>query len=69
MVLLVLKCHMALWHKWHKLILLVTLSPTKWRRMTSSQPMSGPWCVWGISTIFSSVGMSLGSDKYDTYAL
>lgn len=37
--------------------------------MTSSQPMSGPWCVWGISTIFSSVGMSLGSAKYDTYAL
>lgn len=25
MVLLVLKCHMALWHKWHKLMLLVTL--------------------------------------------
>lgn len=24
MVLLVLKCHMALWHKWHKLMLLVT---------------------------------------------
>ena len=22
--------------------------------------MSGPWCVWGISIIFSSVGMSLG---------
>ncbi|MGM9727614.1 MAG: hypothetical protein ACI3YJ_08420 [Prevotella sp.] len=37
--------------------------------MTSSQPMSGPWCVWGISIIFSSVGMSLGSAKYDTYAL
>ena len=37
--------------------------------LTSSQPMSGPWCVWGISIIFSSVGMSLGSAKYDTYAL
>ena len=37
--------------------------------MISSQTMSGPWCVWGISTIFSSVGMSLGSAKYDTYAL
>lgn len=37
--------------------------------MTSSQPMSGTWCVWGVSTIFSSVSMSLGSAKYDTYAL
>lgn len=37
--------------------------------LTSSQPMSGPWCVWGVSTIFSSVSMSLGSAKYDTYAL
>lgn len=63
MVLLVLKCHMALWRKWRKLMLLVILY------LTSSQPMSGPWCVWGISTIFSSVGMSLGSAKYDTYAL
>lgn len=62
MVLLVLKCHMALWHKWHKLMLLVTLHDL-------FQPMSGPWCVWGVSTIFSSVGMSLGSAKYDTYAL
>ena len=29
MVLLVLKCHMALWHKWHKLMLLVTLLDRK----------------------------------------
>lgn len=62
MVLFVLKCHMALWHKWHKLM--------HWLHyMTSSQPMSGPWCVWGISIIFSSVGIILGSDKYDTYVL
>ena len=62
MVLLVLKCHMALWRKWRKLCYWLLY-------LTSSQPMSGPWCVWGISTIFSSVGMSLGSAKYDTYAL
>ena len=37
--------------------------------LTSSQPMSGTWCVWGVSTIFSSVSMSLGSAKYDTYVL
>ena len=77
MVLLVLKCHMALWHKWHKLMQLVTFFSIKWGRMigpvsfgmTSSQPMSRPWCVWGVSIIFSSVSMSLGSAKYDTYVL
>lgn len=62
MVLLVLKCHMALWRKWRKLMLLVTLHDL-------FSAMSGPWCVWGISIIFSSVGMSLDSAKYDTYAL
>ena len=62
MVLLVLKCHMALWRKWRKLMLLVTLLDL------FSADERTLVCL-GISTIFSSVGMSLGSDKYDTYAL
>ena len=62
MVLLVLKCHMALWHKWHKLMLLVTLHDL------FSADERTLVCL-GVSIIFSSVGMSLGSAKYDTYAL
>lgn len=62
MVLLVLKCHMALWRKWRKLMLLVTLLDLFSADERTLVCLGHKYHLFICCII-------LGSAKYDTYAL